>query len=74
MTSRGFGVLISLLFQIYMLVIIIIGIIDTDSQNAYLFPVIFVYIIIAMGDFQWILRQIMVVEGFMVSAERILQF
>lgn len=74
MVSRAFGVVVSLIFQIYMLVIITIGIETSTEKNVYLFPVIVVYIITATGDIQWILRQIITIEGFMVSVERILQF
>lgn len=74
MVSRGFGVLESLIFQIYMFVIIMIGIMTSNEKNVFLFPVVVVYIITAIGDAQWVLRQLINIEGFMVSAERILEF
>lgn len=57
-----------------MFVGVVLGIATSNKENAYLFPVVIVYIIMATGDIQWILRQIIVIEGFMVSVERILQF
>ncbi len=64
----------SLIFQIYMFAIIMIGIMTSNETNVYIFPVVVVYIMTAIGDAQWVLRQLINIEGFMISVERILEF
>ena len=45
-----------------------------SAENRALFGVTAVYLITICDLIQWILRQIILVESLMVSAERILQF
>jgi Na+-translocating ferredoxin:NAD+ oxidoreductase RnfA subunit len=51
-----------------------IGIAQSNPSNSGLYGVTVVYLITISDVFQWIMRQMILVESLMVSAERILQF
>lgn len=52
----------------------LLGILFLKDESAHLYGITVVYLVTISDSFQWILRQIVLVESLMISAVRILQF
>jgi uncharacterized membrane protein len=74
MVSRGFGFYETITTIFLMMAGMLMGISQITAANSGLYGVTIVYLITISDVMQWILRQLILVESLMVSAERILQF
>lgn len=70
--SKGFGLLQSFLAICLIVASMFFGIHQSNPQNSKYYGVTVIYLITLGEVIQWIVRQIVVVEGLMVSAERVL--
>jgi ATP-binding cassette subfamily C (CFTR/MRP) protein 4 len=74
LTTRGFAFSISFIALCFMLLGMLFSLYLLNPHKTHLYSVSVIYFITISEGSQWLLRQFIVVEGLMVSAERILRF
>lgn len=74
LTTRGFAFYESAIAICFMLLGMLLCLYMLDPHKSHLYSVSVIYFITISEGIQWLLRQFIVVEGLMVSAERILRF
>ena len=63
-----------ILVLVFVVACMILGVAYSTKENSALYAVFAVYLLSVSERFQWLLRQFIAVQSFMVSAERMLQF